>query len=332
MKKAFVVGVLALLTALLSSCLPGEAGYINNPITSGTPGYSADSPIYVSSFNGTVAPHVATHENGGDDELSVAGLSGLLADDQHVLDTEVLDCIQNNALPAFTLGGTITSGGYGFELGSGSLTMTTSDSYGGIQVECTSGATGGAAFLVRHKSPTPANGDAVGIFRFNGRDHLLADTAYGQFRCVASDITNTTEDGQFQWYLMRNGTLTLAMTLDENGVLAVDDSYDTFDEFDDAELLREGISRGDKELLVYAGVLNRVPVSANSTDVKYTINLQRLLKLVAGGVYQNRDKIDALEARVAALEANKAVSLGVAWSKFTAWLGEITPFTKKERG
>lgn len=34
--------------------------------------------------------HAARHENGGDDEISVAGLSGLLADDQHVLDAEVL--------------------------------------------------------------------------------------------------------------------------------------------------------------------------------------------------------------------------------------------------
>ena len=34
--------------------------------------------------------HAARHENGGLDEVSVAGLSGLLADDQHILDAEVL--------------------------------------------------------------------------------------------------------------------------------------------------------------------------------------------------------------------------------------------------
>jgi len=34
--------------------------------------------------------HAATHQNGGADEISVAGLSGLLADDQHVLDAEVI--------------------------------------------------------------------------------------------------------------------------------------------------------------------------------------------------------------------------------------------------
>lgn len=35
--------------------------------------------------------HAARHQVGGDDEISVADLSGLLADDQHVLDAEVLE-------------------------------------------------------------------------------------------------------------------------------------------------------------------------------------------------------------------------------------------------
>lgn len=34
--------------------------------------------------------HAVTHENGGADEIDVGGLAGLLADDQHVLDAEVL--------------------------------------------------------------------------------------------------------------------------------------------------------------------------------------------------------------------------------------------------
>lgn len=38
----------------------------------------------------TIDEHSASHENGGADEISVTGLSGLLADDQHVLDAEVL--------------------------------------------------------------------------------------------------------------------------------------------------------------------------------------------------------------------------------------------------
>lgn len=36
-----------------------------------------------------ISDHNTRHENGGADEISVVGLSGLLADDQHVLDAEV---------------------------------------------------------------------------------------------------------------------------------------------------------------------------------------------------------------------------------------------------
>lgn len=42
--------------------------------------------------------HKTTHQNGGGDEISVAGLSGLLADDQHVLDTEVTSVIEATPL------------------------------------------------------------------------------------------------------------------------------------------------------------------------------------------------------------------------------------------
>jgi len=47
--------------------------------------------------------HKTRHQDGGTDEVSVTGLSGLLADDQHVLDAEVLTLIasivcNNNAV------------------------------------------------------------------------------------------------------------------------------------------------------------------------------------------------------------------------------------------
>jgi len=38
---------------------------------------------------GTLDAHKTHHQDGGADEISVAALSGLLADDQHVLDGEV---------------------------------------------------------------------------------------------------------------------------------------------------------------------------------------------------------------------------------------------------
>jgi len=46
--------------------------------------------------------HKTSHQNGGSDEVSVAGLSGLLADDQHIIDAE--------ALAAAVQSGVITDG------------------------------------------------------------------------------------------------------------------------------------------------------------------------------------------------------------------------------
>lgn len=65
----------------LARLAPGVAG---QALLTGGP---AANPIY-----GAPAPaaHAGSHEDGGTDEVDVGGLSGLLADDQHVLDAEVL--------------------------------------------------------------------------------------------------------------------------------------------------------------------------------------------------------------------------------------------------
>lgn len=46
--------------------------------------------------------HKASHQNGGGDEVSVTGLSGLLADDQHVLDSEVVTATKTVKLDDLT--------------------------------------------------------------------------------------------------------------------------------------------------------------------------------------------------------------------------------------
>lgn len=50
--------------------------------------------------------HASEHENGGRDEISVTGLSGLLADDQHVLDAEVDLRVAQRAVGSYTGDGT----------------------------------------------------------------------------------------------------------------------------------------------------------------------------------------------------------------------------------
>lgn len=53
--------------------------------------------IDISNTGTLLSAHKTRHQNGGADKISVAGLSGLLADDQHVLDAEVLAVAVNKA-------------------------------------------------------------------------------------------------------------------------------------------------------------------------------------------------------------------------------------------
>lgn len=67
--------------------------------------YDNDNSVWVD----IGVPHKVSHQNGGDDEISVAGLSGTLADDQHVLDAEVqavsINALSEDSTPA--LGGNL---------------------------------------------------------------------------------------------------------------------------------------------------------------------------------------------------------------------------------
>lgn len=53
---------------------------------------------------GTPGAHASTHQNGGSDEVSVAGLSGVLADDQHVIDAEAVAAVEAAGLSTPDLG------------------------------------------------------------------------------------------------------------------------------------------------------------------------------------------------------------------------------------
>jgi len=56
--------------------------------------------------------HKASHQNGGGDKISVAGLSGVLADDQHIIDAEAVDAIEaDDNLPVASITFIIDGGG-----------------------------------------------------------------------------------------------------------------------------------------------------------------------------------------------------------------------------
>jgi len=97
--------------------------------------YFDGSKLYVINASGeilnvfTAPAHALSHQNGGSDEISVAGLSGLLADDQHVLNIEVLAVAAAKganaditSLAGLTTPLTLTQGGIG-PLGAANLKL-----------------------------------------------------------------------------------------------------------------------------------------------------------------------------------------------------------------
>lgn len=262
--------------------------------------------IYIPTDNGTWI-HALAHEDNGDDEINVSNLSGLLPDDQHVLDVEAISAIENASpltLPEYTLTGDINTAGYYLDGGNGVINFKTTSNTP-FYLETSNDFWSGCNFEMYHKKATPADGDLSAIFYFYGRHDAIGKHEFGQLRIVNVDVSAGSEDGGVEWYLMENGAWNLAMTLSSNGTLAVDDSYGTFDYLDDADVLRKGISEGDTELMREIGVLKTVDIIDIDGKILGTqdmVQLQPFIKLIAGGVYQNRDKIDVLEARIVELE------------------------------
>lgn len=201
----------------------------------------------------------------------------------------------------FTLTGDIVTAGYDFDAGSSSIDLKTTSAYV-FNLTSTQDAEGGAFISFIHDSASPADNDYQGL-RFRSNNDADELTTFGSILCVVADASDGTEDGKYSWQLREAGGWNVVMEIDSTGALKVDDSYDTFDEYDDAELLREGISKGNRDLLVDAGVL----VEKENSPGEYLISFQNIIKLVSGGVYQNRDKIDELAARIDELEKLLAV-------------------------
>jgi len=94
---------------------------------------AAQTSAEVTSLIGSTAPqaHKTSHQNGGGDEISIAALSGLAADDQHVLDAEVQAISINNVSEDTTpdLAGPLGVGEHSIQL---DATLSATTKYSGI--------------------------------------------------------------------------------------------------------------------------------------------------------------------------------------------------------
>ena len=215
-------------------------------------------------------------------------------------------------LPSVTLAGTVTVGGQAFDAGAGSAQINTTGAGQGLQINSTQDGTTGSLLQFYHNSGSPAQNDYIGYLKFVGEDSTSATFTYSQFSIKIEDPTNGAEESKLEFNLAVGGAVNTALTLSGAGGLGVDADIGTaddpvalFDGLDDAMILRRGIQQRNTELLADIGVFTR-----KDTGSGYMMNIQPMVRLLAGGIYQSRIMIDELQNKVEQLE-NKLLLLEV---------------------
>ena len=90
-----------------------------------------------------------------------------------------------------------------------------------VTFENTDAGTTGAQLLLYHNSSSPADGDRVGALAFQGKDDGGNHTTYAGIRCLATDISDGSEDGTLTFSCTRDGSFTEAMRIDSGGGVAI---------------------------------------------------------------------------------------------------------------
>ena len=88
-----------------------------------------------------------------------------------------------------------------------------------VTFENTDAGTTGAQLILYHNSSSPADGDRVGALNFKGQDDAGNDATYAGIRCLATDVSNTTEDGTLTFSTTQAGTFTEQLRLSNLGNL-----------------------------------------------------------------------------------------------------------------
>lgn len=290
-------------------------------------GSDNDTPVYVNYVN-TIPVSL--------NQTDLTGWPGVLADDQHPVTAEVISDIQTATELTFssfntlflndtansksTAGITINQGGYDNEILSfkssdvahGLTSITETDTF----FFFTKQEANRGGMLFRGIKDPGNNNSAFAFYGHLGSDLDTTKSTAGRGLaeiCASQHsggaITAVVADGNILVVSAYDGSSYKARLIVDNegdlwlsGGVTADLGYTEYDEHDDAILLKNSLSLNDYELLVNAGIAERKYTGDNETVSSYSFNLTEMIKLVAGGVYQNRDKIDRLEARITELE------------------------------
>lgn len=185
---------------------------------------SGNGDAYYFTVN-TTALHAINHENSGIDEMNLVGLSGLLADDQHVLDSEAISAIENASpltLPAFTLGGTLTWNSQDVNVGTNRINIL-SAAGDGFRVQSKRTDTLPATIVLWADSTSPANNDYIGTVDFYGEN---SDSTYSFFASLRTQIIEKaagSETGRVHILVRHNGGYLFPFII--NGDSVIVDGY-----------------------------------------------------------------------------------------------------------
>ena len=134
--------------------------------------------------------------------------------------------IDSGTIGGVTLDGTLTLGGQAFDAGSGDAILTTTGSLKGLDIRG-SNSFHGPQLRLWHNHTTPDVNIIIGLITYLGYDGNASPATfeYGSTRVIASNVTDTTEEGTFEVRLATAGAEdNLAMTLSGAGALWVDGS------------------------------------------------------------------------------------------------------------
>lgn len=269
----------------------GASGNITNTTATNLTGYIYGNGSLISSINESYYTEAESDTHYAD--TTTHGTTG------DIVGTTDSQSLSNKTIVTPTLDGTITLDDSGQYIDVNSYArFRTNTSGGGIQVVSTDGGSAGGAFSLIHDGSSMANNDYCPLYyRFD--NNVGQQYIGGQIICVINDVIDEQEDNKFTFYLMESGTINLAMQLDSDGTLYIDGTYETMDVYDDALLLSEGFRDGDEQLLKDVGVLvPKTDIEGNIIPDEFMLSTQRLMALLTGGVYQNRDKIDEILIRL----------------------------------
>ena len=210
-----------------------------------------------------------------------------------------------------TLSGTWISSSLVIGAGSGiAATFSTSGIDTGIQVVSTTAGANGPRVEMFQDSASPANGDFIGRFAWVGNHSGLSAHLYGYLTCKIVVVTDGSEDSKLEFHTSLSGADNLAMHVDQDGKLFVDDTgggspaqVDLFDKFEDAPLARSFRLREPHavELFEKHGLIERTPGHlASGGYMRNVVGMQNFILDAIHQVYtRHEDRFAELEARVA---------------------------------